>query len=58
MYMNKVIMRMVVVAMITLTTYTTAAAQDIYSGSTSLVTIDQEWEGETLSGVENGTIYE
>ncbi len=57
MYMKKVMMRMVVVAVMTLTTYTTAAAQDIYSGSTSLVTIDQEWEGETLSGVENGTIY-
>lgn len=35
---------------------TTAAGQDVYSGSTSLVDIDREWETETLKGATDGSL--
>ena len=47
----KVVKRIVVVAMMALMSFTTAVGQDIYSGSTSLVVINSEWENVTLSGV-------
>ena len=48
--MEKSIKRMVMVAMMALTTFTTTVGQDIYKDSTPLTVIDSEWESTTLSG--------
>ena len=48
--------RMIVAALMALMTVAPAAAQDVYSGSTSLVVINNEWENETLSDVADGTL--
>jgi hypothetical protein len=52
----KGVKRIVVVAMMALMSFTTAVGQDIYSGSTSLVVINSEWENVTLSGVKDGSL--
>lgn len=54
--MRHIIRRMAVAAMMLLTTGMTVVAQDIYSGSTSLVDINNQWEKETLSGVADGSL--
>lgn len=48
--------RIVVMALMALMTCMTAVAQEVYSGSTSLVDINSEWENETLSGVADGSL--
>lgn len=52
----KGVKRIVVVAMMALMSFTTAVGLDIYSGSTSLVVINSEWENVTLSGVKDGSL--
>ena len=42
--------------MMALMTVAPAAAQDVYSGSTSLDVINNEWENETLGDVADGTL--
>lgn len=54
--MEKVMKRMMLVVVMALMAFTTAVGQDVYSGSTSLVVIDSEWENETLSGAADGSL--
>ena len=44
------------VALMALMSCASAAGQDVYSGSTSLVAINSEWEGVTLSGAGDGSM--
>lgn len=44
------------VALMALMSCATAAGQDVYSGSTSLVDINSEWESVTLSGAGDGSL--
>lgn len=54
--MKREMKKMMMVVVLALIAFTTAVGQDIYSGSTSLVDIDREWENETLSGAADGSL--
>ena len=49
-------MKFFLTTLITLITCTTAAGQNMFSGSTDLAVIANEWEDRTLSGVANGSL--
>ena len=51
-----IMMKKFLVLFLLVMTCTTAAGQDVYSGSTSLVDIDREWETETLKGATDGSL--
>ena len=54
--MEKGLKQMMMIAVMALMSFTSAFGQDVYSGSTSLVDIEREWENETLSGATEGTL--
>ena len=56
MYMEKGFRKTVMVALMALMSCASAAGQDVYSGSTSLVDINSEWESVTLSGAGDGSL--
>ena len=48
--------KFLLLAIIALITCTTAAGQNMFSGSTDLKVIAKEWEKTTLNGVANGSL--